>query len=383
MTDEAPQRRPLVLSYWNVNTPNTGGLRRVNALLEALAPDVVLCQPRPPHPRIETVAFDTDWGRQKAGINRGLFNFFNPGTSSMVRRVVRERRPSVIVLTSIWTCWPVRSVSDIPIVLDAHDVLAAAMAERYGRAHPFALLVRSWEAFVARKAHHIFACSQSDCDRFIQSYGVRDTSITVIPNGVDLQASEKAAPLPAEWTERLANRCVLFFMGNPRYQPNLEGLKFLSEQVLPELERQRPGQFELVICGGEAQGTWHSNMIFAGLVPDEQLKALLHRADICLSPTFTGSGTRLKILEYLAAGKPVVSTTKGAEGLDLVPDRDLLVAEADSFAGALIALADSPDRARKMGNAGQQLVKERYDWKARIQPLWRDAIGRIARQGAA
>ena len=124
-------------------------------------------------------------------------------------------------------------------------------------------------------------------------------------------------------------------------------------------------------------------MIFAGLVPDEQLKALLHRADICLSPTFTGSGTRLKILEYLAAGKPVVSTTKGAEGLDLVPDRDLLVAEADSFAGALIALADSPDRARKMGNAGQQLVKERYDWKARIQPLWRDAIGRIARQGAA
>ena len=379
MTDEASQRRPLVLSYWNVNTPNTGGLRRVNALLEALAPDVVLCQPRPPHPRIETVAFDTDWGRQKAGINRGLFNFFNPGTSSVVRRVIRERRPSVIVLTSIWTCWPVRSVSDIPIVLDAHDVLAAAMAERYGRAHPFTLLVRSWEFFVARKAHHIFVCSPVDRDTFMRSYGVRDTSITVIPNGVDLRAPEKAAPLPAEWIERLADRCVLFFMGNPRYQPNLEGLKFLSEQVLPELERQRPGQFKLVVCGGEAQGAWHSDMLFAGSLPDEQLKALLHRADICLSPTFTGSGTRLKILEYMAAGRPVVSTPKGVEGLDVAADTHVVVAGPDSFAGAILNLANTPDRARTLGETGRRFVEERCDWKTRIQPLWRDAIHGLIR----
>ena len=110
------------------------------------------------------------------------------------------------------------------------------------------------------------------------------------------------------------------------------------------------------------------------MVADELLQAFLRRADICLSPTFTGSGTRLKNLEYMAAARPVVSTPKGAEGLDAVAGRDLVIAEPESFARAILNVADAPARARDMGLSGYRFVKERYDWRHSIQPLWRERL---------
>ncbi|MBU1909007.1 MAG: hypothetical protein KJ726_03075, partial [Verrucomicrobia bacterium] len=142
--------KPLVLSYWNVNRPVTGGLRRVTALLEALGPDLILCQPEPAHPRYETVTYHTNWARTGEGINWGLFNLFLPEPARVARAALREARPGLVVLTSVWTAWPVRR-TPLPMVLDAHDALGTAIAERYGRLHPFTLLVRRWERRVARR----------------------------------------------------------------------------------------------------------------------------------------------------------------------------------------------------------------------------------------
>lgn len=372
----------LVLSYWNVNRPVTGGLRRVHALLEALQPNLVLCQPGPAHPKYPCVTLPRDWGGHAGRMNYGLFNFFDPSNERVVRQAVRDHAPSVIVMTSIWTFWPVRRKRDIPLVLDAHDTLTVAMAERYGGGHPFTRLVRYWEKRVAQTVDHLFVCSTVDRDHFLRLHGVDPSRLTVVPNGVDLSPSWGGASLPTlpeEWARRLADSCVLFFMGKPSYQPNTQGLRFLSETVLPELERRQAGRFKAVICGGEAPpGNWHPAMIFAGLVSDERLRAFLDRADICLAPTFTGSGTRLKVLEYLAAGKPVVSTPKGVEGLPLGPDRPLVVAEASAFSEAIRALADDPVRRRQLGTSGRAFVRDGYDWATCLQPRWRQVVERLA-----
>ena len=373
--------RALVLSYWNVNQPTTGGLRRVDALLGTLEPDLLVCQPGPPHPRYPSAVFQSPLRQRPGGINRGLFNFFLPGPARTARAAIRQLNPELIVLTSIWTFWPVRNIQGIPLVLDAHDVLATAIAERYGAHHPFTLIVRAWEGRVARRMDHLFVCSELDRDQFVTRYGVPPGRITVVPNGVHISSASTAAPvLPAPWPAELEGHGVLFFMGTLRYQPNAQALAFLNDTVLPALENKRPGFFRLVVCGGEQpSGTWHPALRFAGKVPDDLLHGLMARADICLAPIFTGSGTRLKILEYLSAGKPVVATPKGMEGLDAEPGRDLVVADPDGFAAAILKLTSSPEKARAIGIAGARIVRERYDWRTRSQPLWRAQLDTLKR----
>lgn len=369
--------KALVLSYWNLNEAATGGVRRVNALLGALGKSALLCQPGPPHPSHETIPLPTDWGRKKRGFNRGLFNFLCPANAAAVRRAVAERKPSVMVLTSIWTFFPVRHLRGIPVVLDAHDVLAAAMAERYGAKHPFTLIVAMWERRVVQRMDHLFTCSEADRTRFISRYRVPEERVSVVPNGVDVAAHDRAdlSKVSPAVASLLGTARVLFFMGKLSYEPNVRGLAFLNHHLMPELERRAPGRYKLVVTGGPVPPKrMHPSIIFAGTVSDAELAALMKRADICLSPTFSGGGTRLKILEYMAARKPIITTAKGMEGLECMNGRELVVADAEHFADAVEEMVRNPARAQSLADAAHRLVTTRYDWAGSIQPLWRKVL---------
>ena len=370
----------LVLSYWNLNDPSFGGARRIQALLDLLGSRVLLCQPAPPHPRLKTQAYRPDLGRRKIGINWGMFNFIVPTTAARVRRLVRERRPSLMVATSIWACLPFRREQNLPpVVLDAHDVLGNAIAERYGETHLYTRMVRSWERTVVRRVDHVFACSDLDREEFIRRYDIPAERVTTVPNGVDMEVwleAERAAQLidPAI-EERLQGATVLFFMGKLDYQPNREALQYLAERLMPVLESEDAGRYRLLVCGGPPPPeSPHPAIIFAGRVPD--IAPYVRRADICLAPIFTGSGTRLKILEYMAAGKPVVSTPKGAEGIAGVSGRHFELAAADGFVDAIRRLTGNTETSRAMGEAGRSLVAERYDWRA-IRTGWERVLSEL------
>lgn len=372
--------RILVLSYWNLNAAAFGGGRRIEALLKLTGPRTLLLQPRPAHPRYETVTYRPNLGKRKLGINWGIFNFHVPATADLVRRTARERKPALVIATSIWAEAPMRGLEDqFPVVLDAHDVNAVAIAERFGARHPFTRLVAAREAAAVRRVRHVFACSENDRALFIDRYGLPPDRVTVVPNGTELDAPARAAASPADPAilRRLDGAAaVLFFMGKLDYQPNVEALRFLAAEVLPELERLRPGAFRLLVTGGPVPaGPFPPSMIFAGRVPD--IAPYLLRADVCLAPLFSGSGTRLKILEYLGAGKPVVATPKGAEGLDAESGRHLVLAEPARFAEAVARVASDPAAARALGESGLALVRERYTWDA-IRERWRSVLGRWA-----
>jgi polysaccharide biosynthesis protein PslH len=99
-----------------------------------------------------------------------------------------------------------------------------------------------------------------------------------------------------------------------------------------------------------------------GFLPE--IKALVAQSWAEVVPLRNGSGTRLKILEALALGTPVVSTTKGAEGLELVHGRDLLLADTpEQFAAATLAILSQPGLRTALGAAGHRTVAARYDWK--------------------
>ncbi len=364
--------RVLVTSYANISASVTGGARRVNELLKALGDTALLVQPPPPHPACESVLFSTDFGRHKVGINWGIFNLFWPSNRKVVERVIADHKPAAIVLTSMWNYPPVARADGIPLFFDAQNVEAVAIGERFGNGHPFTALVRRYERRVATGVRHIFTCSETDRQGFISLYGIPESRVSVVPNGVEI--AEPSADETAVLPDSLEGRIVLFFMGKLDYQPNAEALRFMSTVLMPALEREAPGRFRLLVCGGPVpRERFHGSMICAGRVPS--LAPYLRRADICLAPIPTGSGTRLKVLEYLGAKKPVVATAKAVEGLGCTSGQQLLIAEPGEFASRIVGLAaDAAERSR-LAEAGFEFVKARYDW-ANIRGRWRETIER-------
>ncbi|NCC52804.1 MAG: glycosyltransferase [Spartobacteria bacterium] len=363
-----------VLSYCDVSRPINGRSRRMFALLEALGGASVLFEPQHPHPLTDTVVYRPDFGRKKVGINWGIFNFYWPRTRRLVQRHIYRMTPSVTILTSIWDERPLRSYTHLPLVLDAHNVDAAAMAERFGPAHPFTRCVRAQEQRVASRMQHIFSCSEIDRQAFIERYGVTEDRVSVVPNGADVRAIAREAQqeFPPELEDRLAGRIVLFFMGKLDYQPNKAALDFMNTHLMPRLEAARPGAFTLLVCGGPVPaGAFHPSIIFTGQV--EKLPPCIRRADICLAPLFSGSGTRFKIIEYLACRRPVVSTPKGAEGLGCVSGEHLLLAEAEAFADRILSLSDTPEQRRLLGEQGYAHIAAHFDWQA-IIPGWQSVL---------
>ena len=107
-----------------------------------------------------------------------------------------------------------------------------------------------------------------------------------------------------------------------------------------------------------------------GFVRD--VRPYVKEASVVVVPLRVGGGTRLKILEALALGKPLVSTTVGAEGIEAVPDRDLVIADrAEEFADEVVSLLSQPERREALGDAGRRLVQGKYNWEGIVKDLER------------
>ena len=108
------------------------------------------------------------------------------------------------------------------------------------------------------------------------------------------------------------------------------------------------------------------NVEVAGYVKD--LDSVLGRAAVCIAPLKHGSGTRLKILTYLAAGKAVVATSKACEGLDVQDGVHLLIRdEAGEFTSAIRGILANPDLRRRLGTEGRKLIETTYDWRVYVE----------------
>jgi glycosyltransferase involved in cell wall biosynthesis len=208
------------------------------------------------------------------------------------------------------------------------------------------------------------AVSEQDARLFRQVSG--DTEVHVVTNGVDNQAF---SPQGSELGRRADN--VLFF-GTLNYGPNRDGIKWFCQDVWPMIRRTKP-DVELEIVGidpppdvmalGELPG-----VKVTGFVPDIRQK--LWSAALSIAPLRWGGGTRLKIIEALAAGCPVVSTSAGVEGLDLEDGEEILVADtADTFAQAVVDLLQHPSKRAELSAAGQRSVAAEYDWSAIVLRL--------------
>lgn len=166
----------------------------------------------------------------------------------------------------------------------------------------------------------------------------------------------------------------MVFTGKMDFRPNIDAMLWFCNEILPRIRAEIP-RVHIVIVGqkpaprvaalGKQQG-----VEVTGSVPDT--RPYITDAAVYVVPLRMGSGTRLKVLEAMAMGKAIVSTARGVEGIDLIPECHALIADIpDAFARAVVALLRDAERRRALGQAARALAEAKYDWRA-IVPRFDD-----------
>jgi glycosyltransferase involved in cell wall biosynthesis len=216
--------------------------------------------------------------------------------------------------------------------------------------------LRREELGTYRDADGVYLCSEADERRLLDL--VPGARTAVIPNGADV---EYYRPRPADPAPD--DRTVLFF-GLLSYVPNVDAVLHFVHDIWPRIADAHP-EARCKIIGGRPPPSLLAlagpRIELTGYVSD--LRPHLAAASVLVVPLRLGGGTRLKIVEGMAMGKAIVSTTLGAEGIDAVPGRDLLIEdEPGGFADAVSRLLAQRGLAARIGQAARQLAVERYAW---------------------
>lgn len=251
-------------------------------------------------------------------------------------------------------------------IVDVDNLLTLMLKEQIGwasnifeRARRFTafLKFRRFERELYRQFDLCFVTSKDDVNRIREYIPLADGQVIVVPNGVDTQQLR-----PAESSNGTTS---MIYPGALTYGPNLDAMSFFTKEILPAIHQKEPAA-TLRITGSTrdvnlAMLDLNMRVQLTGYVED--IHSLVSQSAVCVVPLRQGAGTRLKILEAMALGTPVVSTSKGAEGLEVEPDRHLLLADSPTeFADQVLSLFHNQGLHNDISKRARQLVEQKYDW---------------------
>lgn len=287
------------------------------------------------------------------------------------RRDVADR-PDLAVVESLDLLGMHQYGGAVPLILDEHNLYwnllrydmttSPFFQTRWGRTRAVQALLtpyllnraKAFELRAVRTAAHTLVTSESDREILLSVAPELKARVHVLPNCVDLDRIPYA-PEAELGTDVL-------FVGNFRYTPNRDAALYVSRSLAPRLPEAR---FVLAGSSPPSEVRGLPNVRAPGYVQD--LRPLLAQARVCIAPLFQGSGTRLKILTYLAAGRAVVATRKACEGLGVEDGVHLLLRdEPEGFAQAVRDLLSDEGLGRTLGREGRRFVESRFDWRVHV-----------------
>lgn len=282
-----------------------------------------------------------------------------------LRKLLKANKYEVVILEGLINLNAVSTVRkyapSIRIVYDAHNVdsnLAKNAVERFGMKARDFYGIQKAESSLHKTVDAIFTCSKKDHDDFIRMNNNQLTA-AVIPNGVNI------GNLFDEGVRQDKPGYILF-CGSLWSPPNSEGLSWFYQNVWPSVTKVFPDLKLLVVGSGKVPDSLNRlindpSVQFTGTIDD--VRPSYNKAAIAIVPLLTGSGTRLKILEAMGLGVPVVSTTIGAEGIDYTVEKDILIADTEAaFADQIIVLLNCKTQRLNVQQNARKLVEEKYDW---------------------
>jgi glycosyltransferase involved in cell wall biosynthesis len=258
--------------------------------------------------------------------------------------------------------------TNVPIALNCHNVEHLIFG-RYARVetNPLkrsyavleALLMRGVERRSCQHAALAMACSIND--RNLLHELCPEVPIFIVPNAVDTESFEPNGHLYQDGAP------LLLFQGSMDWYPNRDAVEFFARTILPLVRAECP-EVRFLVAGRNPPELFVKEVSsfgveFTGTIPD--MRPYLEAATVVVVPLRMGSGTRIKILEACAAGKPVVSTTLGAEGLAFEPEKEIVLAdEPVQLTRAVVTLLRDPARRQAIGSAARKRTEDRYSHAA-------------------
>jgi glycosyltransferase involved in cell wall biosynthesis len=277
----------------------------------------------------------------------------------------------------------------IPIILDEHNVYwnmlkygifdspffrgaIGRTSVAKGTLGPWLLnRAKRFEIGTIENADHVLATSDVDAENIAEEIPSARDKMTVIPNCVDVQSYT----LGRESSGDVGSRRVVF-VGRLDYEANLDAVRTICRDLAPNFDMTV--RFQIV--GGPVPSMIRcpGNVEFLGIVPD--IRPILEQADVCIAPLRFGSGTRIKIIEYLAMGKPVVTTPIGCEGLEVENERNIMVVgDFHDQARQIENILEDGRLAADLGREARKLAEEKYDWRvytSRLRSVY-ESVGAI------
>lgn len=208
----------------------------------------------------------------------------------------------------------------------------------------------------------ILTCSHEDRELFNRLYNVPFDKMKVVPNGV---FTDKIKPVSSRQKEikkkelGLPQKMTAIFVASS-YPPNVEAANYIINVLAPNL----PDVSFLIAGGvGEAISTKQQNIRITGRITENEKIKFLSAADIAINPMFSGSGTNIKMFDFMAAGLPIISTPAGARGIEDTTFSSIKICDPDNFAANIQLILNDAERLRLMSQASRQLVEEKYSFE--------------------
>jgi glycosyltransferase involved in cell wall biosynthesis len=284
-----------------------------------------------------------------------------PEMHDAINEMFRERDYAVIVAVEVHVARYAMYRKDAVRVFD--DLELGSLQVQYAGAHGLARARHALRWYKASRfvrallRTYDLTTTVSEQDRAEAQEIEPRGRIIVVPNAVDIDRNPTGLATPVEGT--------MIYAGSPTFDLNLEAVQWFARYVLPKVGARVPdarlrvtGRYEPVVDLLPAD----PRIEYTGQLPD--VRPAIAAAALSVVPLQRGAGTRLKVLESMALGTPVVSTPKGVEGLDLVEGEEVLVARTPGeFARAVLDLLEHPQRRARLAAAGRRAVEARYDWR--------------------
>ncbi len=295
---------------------------------------------------------------------RFLVDTHSPEFAACVRRVLQPNRPDVVIASQLDMAPYALAAYGVPLILEELEL--SGHFEAFLNARTARRRLRSgltwWKLslYLRRVLPKFALCtvvSESEAIR-VRRATPRYDRVVVVPNAVEASSYEgDYGPVEPR---------TLVFNGAVTYAPNLDAARFLVESIFPLVLSEVPAA-RLRITGRiptphMARLSGRPGVELTGYV--DNIQSVVARSSVSVVPIRFGGGTRLKILEAMAIGTPVVATRKGAEGLYVQHERDILLADdASRFAECVVRVLIDPLLRARLASSARQVVVDHYDWR--------------------
>ncbi|MGR9592354.1 glycosyltransferase family 4 protein [Bacillus thuringiensis] len=248
-------------------------------------------------------------------------------------------------------------LGDKPRVYNSHNHEAIFAKEVWHgkNARKYIQYVTRMEQYLVENANLVFATSEEDKNSFIHSFNVSSKNIKLVPNGIN----------PNVWYKRkkadsISSRKTALFIGS-MHEPNIDIVNFIISHLALKCET-----IDFIIagqCGKKFSNCTLPNIKIMGEVNEEQKLKLFSESDIAINPAFFGTGTKIKTLEFLSAGIPLVSTAVGVKGMYLQNEKHYIHATHEEFSSTLNKEIVKTDQLEAISLQGQEHVNKLFSWE--------------------